>query len=411
MPLATSRHTPLPTALVIPARMTFPATRADALACLEAFLPRAGRAYAATRNDDAGPGVAGSTSRLSPAIRRRLVSEAEVCARVVGAHGFGAAEKFIQEVCWRTYWVGWLEQRPDIWKRYVADVERLAGERHHMLDAAITGRTGIDCLDAWVAELTETGWLHNHARMNFASIWIFTLRLPWQLGADFFYRHLLDACPASNTLSWRWVAGVQTVGKSYAARAEIIRARSGGRFAVAAPLAREAVPVPADIIPPPLGLRAAGRADPALRTGLFVTTADLSAETLVLPPLVAVAATTRIGGAPTALKRAHAETALADGLARAAVHAGCAPDRLDEDEAIAAMRDWAARHRLQQVVTAEAAVGPVADRIAALAAALAGDGVRLVQLRRDWDAAAWPLATKGFFGFKAAIPKLLALAK
>jgi deoxyribodipyrimidine photo-lyase len=390
--------------------MTFPATRADALARLEAFLPRAGRAYAATRNDDAGPRAAGSTSRLSPAIRRRLVSEAEVCVRVVGAQGFGAAEKFIQEVCWRTYWVGWLEQRPGVWTRYVADVERLAGERHRMLDVALAGRTGIDCFDAWVAELTETGWLHNHARMNFASIWIFTLGLPWQLGADFFYRHLLDACPASNTLSWRWVAGVQTVGKSYAARAEIIRARSGGRFAVTAPLAREAVPLPPDFILPPQGLRPAGRAEANLRTGLFVTTADLSPETLPLPPLVAVAATARIGGAPAAVKRLFAETALGDGLARAAAHAGCAPERLDEADAITAMRDWAARHRLQQVVTAEAAVGPVADRIKALARALAGDGVRLVTLRRDWDAAAWPLATKGFFGFKAAIPKLLALA-
>lgn len=390
--------------------MNFPATRAEAFARLEDFLPLAGRAYAARRNDDAGPGVDGSTSRLSPAIRRRLVSEAEVCARVVGAHGYGAAEKFIQEVCWRTYWVGWLEQRPAIWARYCADVERLAGQEHHMLDRALAGRTGIDCFDAWVAELGSTGWLHNHARMNFASIWIFTLRLPWQLGADLFYRQLLDACPASNTLSWRWVAGLQTVGKTYSARASIIRERSGGRFAVTAPLAREAVALAADTIPPAGGLRVVETADPALRSGLFVTTADLSFETLALPALVAVAATSGIGGAPSALKRTYAETALADGLVRAAAQAGCPPERLDEADAINAMRDWAAQHHLQQVVTAEAPVGPVADRLDTLAAALAGDGVRLVRLRRGWDAAAWPLATKGFFGFKTAIPRLLALA-
>ncbi|MFZ4689169.1 MAG: FAD-binding domain-containing protein [Polymorphobacter sp.] len=390
--------------------MTFPATRTDALARLEIFLPRAGRAYAANRNSDAGPGTEDSTSRLSPAIRRRLISEAEVCARVIGAHGFAAAEKFIQEVCWRTYWVGWLEQRPAVWTRYAADVERLTAQDHPGLADALAGRTGIDCFDAWIAELAATGWLHNHARMNFASIWIFTLRLPWQLGADLFYRHLLDACPASNTLSWRWVAGLQTVGKTYAARADIIRDRSGGRFAVTAPLARSADPLPADVIPPPKGLRTTGHADPALRTGLFVTTADLSPETLPLPPLVAVSATTRIGGAPTPLKRAHAETALADGLGRAAVHVGCAAERIDEADAITAIRDWAARHRLQQLVTAEAPVGPVADRLAAMAAALAEDGVRLVQLRRAWDASAWPLATKGFFGFKAAIPQLLTLS-
>ena len=84
---------------------------------------------------------------------------------------------------------------------------------------AVDGRTGIDGFDDWARELTATHWLHNHARMWFASIWIFTLRLPWALGADFFMRHLIDGDPASNTLSWRWVAGLHTRSKPYAARA------------------------------------------------------------------------------------------------------------------------------------------------------------------------------------------------
>ena len=93
------------------------------------------------------------------------------------------------------------------------------------------GATGIDCFDAWARELVATGYLHNHARMWFASIWIFTLRLPWELGADFFLRHLIDGDPASNTLSWRWVAGLQTAGKTYLATAENIARFTGGRFA------------------------------------------------------------------------------------------------------------------------------------------------------------------------------------
>ncbi len=72
-------------------------------------------------------------------------------------------------------------------------------------ERAVEGRTGIDGFDDWARQLVETGWLHNHTRMWFASIWIFTLRLPWALGAAFFLRHLLDGDPASNTLSWRWV--------------------------------------------------------------------------------------------------------------------------------------------------------------------------------------------------------------
>jgi len=51
--------------------------------------------------------------------------------------------------------------------------------------------------------------------MWFASIWIFTLGLPWQKGAEFFMKYLLDGDAASNTLSWRWVAGLQTKGKHY----------------------------------------------------------------------------------------------------------------------------------------------------------------------------------------------------
>jgi len=48
-------------------------------------------------------------------------------------------------------------------------------------------------MDAGARELVETGYVHNQARMWFASIWCLKLRLPWQLGADLFLLHLLDA--------------------------------------------------------------------------------------------------------------------------------------------------------------------------------------------------------------------------
>lgn len=397
-----------------PRRMRFPTKRAAALDRLTAFVPLAGRAYASRRNHDGGPDGAATTSLLSPAIRRRLISEQEVAAAAVAAHGFGGAEKFVAEICWRTYWVGWLQQRPEIWTRWQADVVRMEAmlaedgkwQRRHA--QAIAGATGIDCFDAWVQELVETGWLHNHVRMSFASIWCFTLRLPWQLGAAFFHRHLLDACPASNTLSWRWVVGLQTAGKTYLARADLIRDLSGGRFRVDVPLARDAAPWPADEIPPPLPIPRAVQPDRQARTGLFVTTEDTSLEQLDLPGLIALAATPAIGGTPAPLKQQVAMAMLADGLDRAAARFGLEPERVDA-LGVEAMRDWAARHRLTQIVTADAPVGPVKDRLDALAPALAADGVRLVRLRRAWDDVAWPYAKKGFFAFKPAMPKLLAL--
>jgi len=395
--------------------MAFPATRAEALARLEAFLPRSGRAYTARRNFDEGPGKRSAVSELSPAIRRRLLTEEEVARAAQAAHGFEAAEKFVMEVCWRSYWRGWLEARPAVWHRYLADVERLEGDlaRNAGLAAgfaeAVSARTGIDCFDFWVQELQETGYLHNHARMSFASIWIFTLRLPWQLGADFFFRHLLDACPASNTLGWRWVAGLQTQGKTYLASAETIRRTSGGRFSVDAPLATRADPLPAEAPVHPAALPALTTADPDAPSGLFLHTEDLCAETIIWPsPVRAVAGPTAIDGDPADGKRSYANASLADGLSRAAAHFGTPDDRLPVDDLPRAIVDWARAHGLAQILTAYAPVGPVADRIALIQQACAAAGIRLVAVRRNWDSRAWPHATRGFFQFKGHIPGLLA---
>jgi deoxyribodipyrimidine photo-lyase len=395
--------------------MSFPATRDEALARLQAFLPHAGRAYAARRNLDEGPGARSHVSGLSPAIRRRLLTEEEVARAAVGVHGFEAAEKFVMEVCWRTYWRGWLEARPIVWRRYLADVERLEGElgRDAGLAAryaeAVSARTGIDAFDFWVRELVDSGYLHNHARMSFASIWCFTLRLPWQLGAAFFFRHLLDACPASNTLGWRWVAGLQTAGKCYLASAGAIRTTSMGRFAVEAPLARAALPVAAEPVVHPAGLLALAAPDADAATGLFLHTEDLAAETIGWGvPIRAVAGPGGIDGDPADLKRAYANASLADGMARAGTHFGAAPERLPVDDLPAAVVGWARARGLAQVVTAYAPVGPVADRLAVMGAALEQAGVRLVRVRRGWDSAAWPKATRGFFQFRGNIPSLLA---
>ena len=59
--------------------------------------------------------------------------------------------------------------------------------------------------------------------MWFASIWIFTLKLPWTMGCDLFMQYLSDADEASNILSWRWVAGLHTSKKPYIARASNIK--------------------------------------------------------------------------------------------------------------------------------------------------------------------------------------------
>jgi len=369
---------------------SFPATRAAGLARLAAFTPGMSHAYAAGRNTDYGPEADTATAALSPYLRRRLILEQETVDAARAAHGPGAG-KFIEEVFWRGYFKGHLETRPELWRGY----RRLAAEGHVQLNAnsglrrayeqAVAGRTGIDGFDDWARELTATNWLHNHTRMWFASIWIFTLGLPWALGADFFMRHLLDGDPASNTLSWRWVAGLHTRGKPYAARAENIRRYTDGRYN------------PTNLNEDPVALQEpdAPPAHPLLPgdtpldadVALLLHLEDLHPESVPLGG----ARVRRVGGL-----LAHAEgavervmqadrDAMADALARASSHFDCPAGLLEPD--------WAGH---LPVVTAWAPVGPSA---AALPPVL--------RVRRGWDEAIWPRATRGYFQVKAAIPAIL----
>lgn len=380
-------------------------TRAAALERLAEFLPHAGADYARLRNIDRGPDDRSNVSALSPWIRRRILTEEEVIAAVLRRHGFARAEKFIQEVCWRTYWKGWLELRPGVLADYHAAAARLSAEwaDSAALAAARAGQTGIACFDAWAAELVRTGWLHNHARMWFASIWIFTLRLPWELGAAFMAQHLLDADPASNTLSWRWVAGLQTPGKHYLARAENIRLNTLGRFDPAGQLDEQALPVPMVAPNPPPGAIPPAQVPATDRVALLLTEEDLSPETLPVGATVVALAALTTPSADSPAGR-FAAGAVADGLDRAGAQFGLAGQLL-APEAVAA---WALDAGVSEVVTACAPLGPSARALDEIERALALVSIRLVRVRRAWDTRCWPLATKGFFAFRQHIPKLVA---
>lgn len=388
-------------------------TRAAGLERMQAFVPGMGRAYAVGRNTDPGPGGAYAVSRLSPWVRRRLVGEDELARAALEAHGPRAAEKFVQEVIWRTYWKGWLELRPQVWDRYLVtrDQARAAAARDPALArdlaAAEAGTTGIDAFDAWARELAETGWLHNHARMWFASIWVFTLRLPWRLGADLFLRRLMDGDPASNTLSWRWVAGLQTVGKTYLATADNIARYTDGRFRPQG-LARSAEPlVEAEPVGPTRPLPPAARETPAGPHLLLVTPEDLTPEHLIGPwEIAGVALVAGPDAATEGPARTFLDGALADAGARAGARYGAEPVRLTMLDG-AALSARARAVGAIGVVTPAAPVGPMATALAAAREELATEGLALVEVRRDWDAALWPLATKGFFPFKEKAPQVL----
>ena len=208
--------------------MQFVTSRTEALDKLNTFIERHIINYNSKRNFDFGATSRTNVSCLSPYITHRLITEYETAKLVLKKYPFQKVDKFIQEIFWRVYWKGWLELRPKVWSDFIEDL-KIINENDNYLQA-INGETEIECFNDWVNELKNFNYLHNHTRMWFASIWIYTLNLPWQLGAEFFMNHLLDADPASNTLSWRWVAGLHTKNKHYFASAENIKKFTNNKY-------------------------------------------------------------------------------------------------------------------------------------------------------------------------------------
>ncbi len=395
-----------------------PATRSEGLRRLNDFLPRAGRGYAEQRNYDFGPEERSNVSLLSPWIRHRLITEEEVLAAVLGQHSPAAASKFIQEVCWRSYWKGWLELRPAVWTDYRDEVDdwlarlSLDPELRSQVEAAREGATGIDCFDHWARELVEQGYLHNHARMWFASIWVFTLKLPWALGADFFLRYLLDGDPASNTLSWRWVAGLQTRGKHYLARANNIERFTAGRFRHVTGLAEDAAPLEAPALPAPRGLPGARAFDHRAPTALLLTEEDLSAAEFIDAPIRAVGGFVHTAGRSPLpvgpIPQAFATQAVEDAVSSAGATLG-APTRVFPRLPTATdLRVWAEDAGCTQLLLPYPPVGPIQEWADSVEAGLQAAPLHFATVRRSWDSRLWPLATKGFFNFNRQVTPLLA---
>jgi deoxyribodipyrimidine photo-lyase len=371
-----------------PGRLDLTGTRAAGLARLQAMLPRLGRHYAANGHVDHGPEARGNVPALTPWLRSRLVTPAEALAAVEGEHG-GASRAFAADLSARDDRRAWLDARPELWRRQRLRVQALfrAMEKSASLlaayDDAVEGRTGLDAFDAWSRELNEIGWLHPLSRRAYASLWIFSLRLPWELGADLFGRLLVDAEPAEDLLLWREVAGLQPGRPAFIVTVGEIRALTAGRFSPrlklvdehAAPLARDAVPSPT----PPAERAAAGEG----RTGLLLTEEDLSVVEWAGPPPAAVATLSAVdlrSPWPTGDRaRAFAEAALADAAARAEAAFGAPVTALDSADWARSLVEWARDNQLTQIATRPTHVGPVAERLAAAERKLTPLGVTLAR--------------------------------
>lgn len=389
--------------------------RQSGLQLLAQFVPRAGEEYAQLRNFDLGPDSV--ASRISPFMRHRMVTESEVISAACKAHGTQARD-FVSRVILRTYWKGWLEMRPAIWRDYRNGVlggrklltHEFGLERTYMM--ACAGETGIDGFDAWARQLVATGHLHHHARLWFASIWIFTLRLPWELGADFFLRHLLDGDPASNTLSWRWVAGLQETGEIYLASSSTIARFTEGQFRPdsLATVSRQVNGIPASEAGPcPQG----GTWNRKLPTALLLHEDDLSPEWLLdagLRPVSTAFLMTPETRSPFEVSPrigAFLNSAMRDCAARLSGRLGSIHGPVNGQRAQNALVAWARQSEARQIVTPFAPIGPMSEQLDMLSQRLASENITLVRAMRSYDADLWPHATHGFQPFRDALMERL----
>ncbi len=390
--------------------MHFPKNRAAALQQLADFIPISPR-YGWQRNAvvSGHPAV----SRLSPAVRHRLITEDETAAAILAVHPLSKVEKFVQEIYWRRYWKAWLSLRPTVWAEYCESLKRLQeADASAILDRAAAGKLGNCVIDHFARELVETGYMHNHARMWFAAWWIHEAHLPWELGAAFFFRHLLDGDPASNTLSWRWVAGLQTPGKTYLARRanlekylsrELVDSLQDGLAAFENPVAR--LPTDAKYVAITQPKLKDFPIDPSLATGLWIHEEDLTPETSPLGDMDFLA-TIITGHAaswdefefPTH-KRQWLEAILADAAARAK-ETWSGEVKLEVTTNLAeSLVAWAKSQGVLQIVTLRPDVGPLDDLMGTLIPFLNDAGIQMALVDRPRDLELRPLAGSGFFKF------------
>ena len=391
-------------------------TREAGLKRLKEFAPLAGETYSNERNFDFSSTKKSSVSALSPWIKHRLITEEEVLIEILKYHSPHSAMKFIQEVFWRGYFKGWLEQHPTVWSHHneklIKEYTKLENNKFIKKSymSAINGETGIECFDFWCEQLKSTGYLHNHVRMWFASIWVFTLKLPMELGADFFMLHLIDADAASNTLSWRWVSGLHTKGKAYAARASNIEKFTNGQFNPSGQLVEDISPLTENIDHPLVSLP---QLDKSIQKDavLLVTEEDCSPETSletkdleveILPLYLEKKYPRWIQ--PNNSVRFFSNTAVQNACQRLG-HLGV--EKIDKTKWTDTILEASDRLGTKNIIIPKVPVGAVKSKLRKVKKNLAEHDIYIYEHYKNYDMYTWQHASKGFFKLKKQIPNIL----
>jgi len=179
----------------------------------ESFRDSALNGYAETRNN---PDIQG-TSQLSPYLRFGIVHPRSLLAELGDSKSHSV---FRSELCWREFYADVLFHQPrTVWENLQLKMNKMThdtgADALTRFDSWCKGETGFPIVDAGMKQMLATGWMHNRVRMIVASFLVKDLHLPWQWGAKFFMRHLVDGDIASNNHGWQWTAGTGTDASPY----------------------------------------------------------------------------------------------------------------------------------------------------------------------------------------------------
>ncbi|MGF1723567.1 deoxyribodipyrimidine photo-lyase [Photobacterium nomapromontoriensis] len=164
------------------------------------------------------------TSCLSPYLALGMLSPRQCLSALLNVYPDGLDEPesgpfiWLNEIVWREFYRHLIVAAPKLsrdqpfhsWTKYVNWQHSEA-----LLTAWQHGITGFPIVDAAMRQLKKTGWMHNRLRMITASFLTKDLLIHWQVGEQWFMRHLIDGDVASNNGGWQWAASTGTDAQPY----------------------------------------------------------------------------------------------------------------------------------------------------------------------------------------------------
>ena len=197
--------------------LKIPTGSQGAAALFDDFLGRMTR-YQASRDFPAlkGPSYLGVHLRFGTVSIRQLAR----CALAQQQAGSEGAATWLSELIWRDFYAQILAHFPHaVGSAFKPAYDAIAWEHgdkaNALFDAWREGRTGYPLVDAAMAQLNQTGYMHNRLRMVTASFLVKDLGIDWRWGERYFAEKLNDFELASNNGGWQWAASTGCDAQPY----------------------------------------------------------------------------------------------------------------------------------------------------------------------------------------------------